>query len=430
MRNSNTDVTYSLLGSRLVQVIVAGLLVFGLLAFGGWRASTVTQQSSGARAAWLPGASDTDEGRIRQRATAAVLGALVADAATMALHWIYDTDKIQDLLSRHGRRDEPAFFEPPSCPYYEYDSGSFSPYGDELLPVLQYMADQERGTLDGPGFAEYLAAYYRNYTGRLNKSSKAMMEAVLQGGRKWPECGDPRDTQANNFVKVIPIVARYAGRPGLAQAVDAAVRAQQNNGEAVELAWAAALVLEQVVLGHSIAAAVEWVAGGAPGSHRPVSKSVLQALGSVVEHRRSNTALRDLLYAPGSASKPGDWGPSCANPGALKGALLGAVQASGQPARGSRAKAASGSSSSSSSSSSSGGGKAGSGAFARGVRANLLLGGDNCSRGVLLGALLAAEGGLVSIPSAWRAKTRGLAQAEVLTEQLLDSRGGSVAAAA
>ena len=92
-----------------------------------------------------------------------------------------------------------------------------------------------------------------------------------------------------------------------------------------------------------------------------------------------------------AASKPGDWGPSCANPGALKGALLGAVQASGQPARGSRAKAASGSSSSSSSSSSSGGGKAGSGAFARGVRANLLLGGDNCSRGVLLGALLAAE---------------------------------------
>ena len=53
------------------------------------------------------------------------------------LQWIYDTDKIQDLLSRHGRRDEPAFFEPPSCPYYEYDSGSFSPYGDELLPVLQ-----------------------------------------------------------------------------------------------------------------------------------------------------------------------------------------------------------------------------------------------------------------------------------------------------
>ncbi|KAG2427884.1 hypothetical protein HYH02_014488 [Chlamydomonas schloesseri] len=335
----------------------------------------------------------------------------------MGLHWIYDMDKIQDLLSRHGRRDEPAFFEPPSCPYYEYDSGSFSPYGDELLPVLQYMAEQERGIMDGPGFAEYLAAYYRNYTGRLNKSSRAMMEAVLQGGRKWPECGDPRDTQANNFVKVIPVVARYAGRPGLVQAVDAAVRAQQNNDEAVELAWAAALVLEQVVLGHSIAAALEWVAGGAPGSRRPVSKSSLQALGAVVERRRSSTALRDLLYAPGSATKPGEWGPSCANPGALKGALLGAVQASGQPARGGRAKAAA----------STGGGAAGraDSAFARGVRSNAQLGGDNCSRGVLLGALLAAEGGLGSIPSAWRAKTRGLAQAEVLVEQLLDSRGGS-----
>ncbi|KAG2445553.1 hypothetical protein HXX76_000167 [Chlamydomonas incerta] len=412
-----------MLGSRFVQVVLAAAVA--LIVLGGWRATTVasTQKSSAARATWLPGASDTDEGRIRQRATAAVLGALVADAASMGLHWIYDTDKIQDLLSHHGRRDEPAFFEPPSCPYYDYDSGFFSPYGDELLPVLQYMADQDRGTLDGPGFAEYLAAYYRNYTGRLNKSSRAMMEAVLQGGRKWPECGDPRDTQANNFVKVIPIVARYAGRPGLAQAVDAAVRAQQNNDEAVELAWAAALVLEQVVLGHSIAAALEWLAGGAPGSRRPVSKSVLQALASVLEHRRSNTALRDLLYAPGSASKAGEWGASCANPGALKGALLGAVQASGQPARGSRAKAAG------TSSSSGGGGKADSGAFARGVRSNMLLGGDNCSRSVLLGALLAAEGGLGSIPSAWRAKTRGLAHAEVLTEQLLDSRGGGVGAA-
>ena len=44
------------------------------------------------------------------------------------------------------------------------------------------------------------------------------------------------------------LVARYAGRPGLVAAVDAAVRAQQNNDVVVEAAVGVARVLEKVVL--------------------------------------------------------------------------------------------------------------------------------------------------------------------------------------
>lgn len=135
-----------------------------------------------------------------------------------------------------------------------------------------------------------------------------MMEAVLDKGMPWPTCGDPTDTQANAFVKVralldaaaagwatcyftqlvdmmdvgepdaaaaaclsgmavlaassfppplplpcmcaqVPaIVARYAGQPSLAEAVQVAVRAQQNNDGAVMWAMAAARILERVVL--------------------------------------------------------------------------------------------------------------------------------------------------------------------------------------
>ncbi|EFJ50062.1 hypothetical protein VOLCADRAFT_89044 [Volvox carteri f. nagariensis] len=358
-----------------------------------------------------------DEELVRRRAIGAVLGALVADAATMGLHWIYDLEKIRELVSEQGRSEEPAFFQPPSCPYYQYESGSLSPYGDELLPVLQYMTigpgSHRDGTLDGPGFAQYLAEYYANYTGRLNKSSRAMMEALLQGGHGWPECGDPRDTQANNFVKVVPLVARYAGQPGrLVGAVDAAVRAQQNNDEAVMYALVAALVLERVVLGSSISDATQWAADGAPGSGVALSRSALEALRAVVRHHHSGTALRDLLYAPGSSSQAGSWGPSCANPGALQGALLGALQAS--PLVRSR---------SSDSLMSGGGGGGDDTAFARGVRANLLLGGDNCSRGILLGALLGAEAGLGAIPFSWRAQTRVYDTSEVLVEHLMELRG-------
>jgi hypothetical protein len=53
------------------------------------------------------------------RAQGAILGSLVADTATMGLHWIYDLTKLQGLLQEHGRAASPCFFEPPSCPFYQ-----------------------------------------------------------------------------------------------------------------------------------------------------------------------------------------------------------------------------------------------------------------------------------------------------------------------
>lgn len=53
------------------------------------------------------------------RAQGAILGSLVADTATMGLHWIYDMDKFAALLKESGKAAAPEFFEPPSCPYYQ-----------------------------------------------------------------------------------------------------------------------------------------------------------------------------------------------------------------------------------------------------------------------------------------------------------------------
>lgn len=35
-----------------------------------------------------------------------------------------------------GASKQPAFHDPPSCPFYEYPLGHLSPYGDEVLPLL------------------------------------------------------------------------------------------------------------------------------------------------------------------------------------------------------------------------------------------------------------------------------------------------------
>eukprot|EP00191_Tetraselmis_sp_GSL018_P017201 CAMPEP_0177581442 /NCGR_PEP_ID=MMETSP0419_2-20121207/2150_1 /TAXON_ID=582737 /ORGANISM="Tetraselmis sp., Strain GSL018" /LENGTH=139 /DNA_ID=CAMNT_0019070485 /DNA_START=190 /DNA_END=606 /DNA_ORIENTATION=+ len=57
------------------------------------------------------------------RRLGAILSSFVADAASMGLHWIYDVQKIKQLVGQ----GTPEFFEPPSCPYYKYDSGDLSP---------------------------------------------------------------------------------------------------------------------------------------------------------------------------------------------------------------------------------------------------------------------------------------------------------------
>lgn len=61
---------------------------------------------------------------VRARSRAAVLGAFVADAATMPLHWIYDVQRIEQLVGDAA----PTFFQPPSCPYYDvrYTAGMWS----------------------------------------------------------------------------------------------------------------------------------------------------------------------------------------------------------------------------------------------------------------------------------------------------------------
>ena len=60
----------------------------------------------------------------------------------------------------------------------------------------------------------------------------------------------PDDISTHHHIdqQVPAIVARYAGQPNLAKAVEIAVRAQQNNDEAVESAVAIAHILEKVVL--------------------------------------------------------------------------------------------------------------------------------------------------------------------------------------
>jgi hypothetical protein len=105
---------------------------------------------------------------IQQRKAAALLGALVGDAAGQCialtqfvsnrskhytyitflskhavapLHWIYDQEKVAKLIKE--RAGEAEFFPKSQCPFYIIESGSNTTYGDQLYVTLKSIADNK-----------------------------------------------------------------------------------------------------------------------------------------------------------------------------------------------------------------------------------------------------------------------------------------------
>ena len=212
---------------------------------------------------------------IAQRATAAILGAYVADNAVMGLHWVYNTREIAALLKKSQRRFYPEWHSPPASKYYDYKSGQSTPYGEEFMVLLESMSSRADGSLHLAEFGraflrycEYGCRDERCKIGRLNgmsqdfcrlydeKKYKSNFDPESEG--TWREQFAPNNGEAHSLVKIVPLVARYAGLKVFKERVSAAMRMQQSDPKAIEYGMAAAMILEQVVLGRTLAEALQW----------------------------------------------------------------------------------------------------------------------------------------------------------------------------
>ena len=55
-----------------------------------------------------------------------------------ALHWVYDVDKLQGILTGVS---EPEFMDQHHCPFYRVETGGHGPCGDQAVVQLQSLAD-------------------------------------------------------------------------------------------------------------------------------------------------------------------------------------------------------------------------------------------------------------------------------------------------
>uniref|UniRef100_A0A673CER0 Selenoprotein J n=1 Tax=Sphaeramia orbicularis TaxID=375764 RepID=A0A673CER0_9TELE len=203
---------------------------------------------------------------VADRAIGAVIGAAVADAAAQPMHWIYNPDKLKEVLSDLEPCPE---FRPESAnPFYRRTTGEQTCYGDQayvLLESLSRCGDVDVGDLTkrfykffGPGTVYDLPLndpYRKKGEGPKvvlpidgpwrNGSLKAFFRNVDAGKE---ETGSDADCMMDGVTKLAPVVGMFAGRPEMLEKVEKAVRVTQNDDMCVAVTLAAARFLEHFIL--------------------------------------------------------------------------------------------------------------------------------------------------------------------------------------
>lgn len=366
----------------------------------------------------------------QRRALGAVLGAVVADAAAMGVHWVYDPKELdrlygvkQSMLSAEAEAEAEAeevgldFFQPPQSPFFSYESGRASPYGEQTLALLASLVDRQG--LHPLRYAEALARQFgTGWDGYRDASLKGFLRHYYRG-RRPPRTG-AHDWQANCFTRLGPVVAAYhAGgeEEGLAlllTAVERATRVTQNTDRAVAWARAGAAVLARVVGGFPVDDAVAGVVSELTDA--------ATVLGGDVRFKELNAEIAGCVRRVHEMAHEGQsvhatvaaLGRNCHLPNSFQTPLHAALLYS-LPAKGGAAEAVGAMTAAERQR-----------VYQSAVRAALREGGCCASRatyvGACLGAWLAGSGELDFLPPEWVVKVTGFERTRELAEALVGLR--------
>lgn len=152
------------------------------------------------------------------RAADMLFGALIADAASLGLHWLYDPARIAEIADARGS----AAFAPVNAAQYDGAKGVFvhharkdgmlTQYGELLALSLRVIAD--RGEFDAAAYRRAFAGHFGaggDYTGYIDRPTRGAL-ANIAAER---EATGIDDDQLPAVATLPAIVARYHGAPDL-----------------------------------------------------------------------------------------------------------------------------------------------------------------------------------------------------------------------
>jgi len=307
-----------------------------------------------------------------------VLGALVADAASLGLHWLYDVNRIAEIEQGKGL----AFLQP-DVDHYADGKGYFahgnkcagesSAYGEACLLMLKHLAEYDR--FDRYTYQKAYCAHFGpggKYTGYIDSPTRLTLATLLSvKDNDYPEHSGANDDQHPALATIPALVAAHRGsREELLATADTAVRITSNNERAVGAARCLAVTLHSLLAGEPLQTALQ---NGIACTE--------DALASRLEEALSINKL--------SAAEVGEkFGRACHVQEGLPVVFHIACHAT---------------------------------SYRSAVEENIRAGGDSCGRAIALGAIMAtvASGDSESIPLPWLARYARLAEAADALEQAI-----------
>jgi ADP-ribosylglycohydrolase len=220
-------------------------------------------------------------------AAACLMGALVADAASLGLHWIYDPARIAEVAQAQGAAFAPLdpgnFGGIPA--YYAHGArqdGDLTQYGEVLAVMIRSLNTTDH--FDASAFQAAYAAHFGpggTYIGYIDRVMRGTL-ANLAAGHTDPSGID--DDQLPAVAGLPAVVVAHLGRPDLSTTVAAAIRVTNVNDTALDYGMAFAALLAMVLNGQSVTQALAAIATGAQGDLGDALKAALADTGSSTDY--------------------------------------------------------------------------------------------------------------------------------------------------
>lgn len=296
-----------------------------------------------------------------------VLGALVADAAAMGLHWLYDPERIASIadkqdpvfLAAEGRHFDGA------KGYFAHagkDAGALSHYGATLALVMRSLITSH-GQIDIQDYQRrYLATFgpggsWKGYIDRPTRGTLAKLGTGITD--ETPLASGIDDDQMPAFSSVPAVIAAGPATDRLETDIVSMVHVTNNNPLATEAALISSRLICTALDRADLSAQMESEAGSAGDILKPLL------------HQALSETSRD------STHMAGEFGRACHVHQGLPVVfhIVNTTQS-----------------------------------YESGIRANVLAGGDSCGRSMALGAILGARygfGGERGIPLPWLTRLEG-----------------------
>jgi len=288
-----------------------------------------------------------------QNPAACLFGALVADAASLGLHWIYDVERIAEIATKRGGR--PAFTPldaenfagvPAYFAHGTRSDGMLTQYGEVLRLAIQSVNRND-------GFEE--AAYQQEYAdhfgaggqyqGYIDRPTKGTL-ANIAAGKLNPSGIDDQQLPA---LTTLPALVLARGRGDLSAQVEAAIQVTNVNADASAYGHVFADLLTRVLAGENLHSALRVSAT----KTETVTNLLLQAL--------DTSEACSITYGKTT-------GRACHLPMAMPLAFHILARAE---------------------------------TFQEAVERNILAGGDCAGRAIIIGAVMGAHHGIAGIPLEW-----------------------------